>query len=214
MTPARRGRVAHVVPGRIRVTLSREDLTPEFGRELSETLTALPGISGVRVAPLTGSVVIRYDRAATDPATVLEAVRAAGLLSLDPLGGEFGGTAAEPVVPSLTARRLHDAFHDVDVRLAEITNGRWDLRSVFPASLGVLALRRLLAAPGQLGAAPWYVLAWYAFDAYWKLNESGPEFAGTTPGAAGAPEAGTPETQSAQPPPDAPDVDRSDRDGQ
>jgi hypothetical protein len=73
--------------------------------------------------------------------------------------------------PSEVSSRVQGAFQEVDVRLHQLTSGRWNLRSVVPAAFGLLALRAILRDPSALGSAPWYVLAWYAFDSFYKLNE-------------------------------------------
>ena len=39
-----------------------------------------------------------------------------------------------------------------------------------PATFGVLALRQIVTNFGELAGIPWYVLAWYAFDSFWKLT--------------------------------------------
>jgi hypothetical protein len=45
-----------------------------------------------------------------------------------------------------------------------------DLRLLAPLTLGLLALRRAARNGPRLGDAPWYVLAWYAWESYTKLN--------------------------------------------
>jgi hypothetical protein len=80
---------------------------------------------------------------------------------------------------SETSRQVKWVFRDVNLRLAERTGGRWDLRSVMPAALGVLAVRQLINDFGNWGTAPWWVLAWYAFDSFYKLNQQAPDAAAT-----------------------------------
>ena len=169
MIELKRGRVVHAVPGRVRVKLDREELTDEFSGQLRAALMAMPGVEEVRITSRTGSVAIRYDPAELDVDGLMELARAANLLALDAMAEDPYASRRPP--PSLTARRIQRTFHEVDVRLAEITNGRWDLRSVVPAAFGMLALRQLLRDAGAFGSAPWYVLAWYAFDSFWKLNQ-------------------------------------------
>ncbi|HYU18665.1 MAG TPA: cation transporter [Chloroflexota bacterium] len=169
MIELRRARVAHAVPGRVRIKLDRDALTNGFGAELRSGLAAIPGVEEVQVAELTGSVLIRYDPERLDLNRLVERVRAARLLAVDDPGED--PYAAKAVPASLTAQRIQRAFHEVDVRLSELTQGRWDLRSVVPVSFGLLAVREIVRNYGQLGFAPWYVLAWYAFDSFWKLNQ-------------------------------------------
>jgi hypothetical protein len=39
-----------------------------------------------------------------------------------------------------------------------------------PVGLATLSLRELLRTGWEIEAAPWYVLAWYAFDSFIKLH--------------------------------------------
>jgi hypothetical protein len=169
MIELKRGRVVHDVPGRLRVKLNREELTEEFSRELRAALTAVHGVLDVRSNPRTGSVVIHYDAAELDAGGLIDLARAANLLALEALADD--PYAARRVPTSLTAQRIKRTFHEVDVRLSELSSGRWDLRSVVPVAFGALAVRQIIRDFGQLGVAPWYVLAWYAFDSFWKLNQ-------------------------------------------
>jgi hypothetical protein len=170
MMELKRGRVVHALPGRVRIRLRREELTDEFVRELRSALTSLSGVYDVETTPRTGSVVIHYDPAELDAAGLINLARTANLLALDPLPGD-DESFANSQAAGTPAERVVRTFREVDARLAEVTQGRWDLRSLVPAALGLLALRQMVRSFGELGAAPWYVLAWYAFDSFWKLNQ-------------------------------------------
>jgi hypothetical protein len=163
-----RARIVHVVPGRIRVKVNRDDLTEHLGSLLQSALAAMPEIDEVRIQPRTGSVTIYYESTALDVPSLTDRLRTLNLLALDPLI-DPADSGRRPL--SETAAGIHRTFHGVDVRLSELTHGRWDLRSVVPFAFGALALRQFVADAGAFGAAPWYVLAWYAFDSFWKLNE-------------------------------------------
>ena len=169
MATTERGRVVHAVPGRVRVRLDTRPLADDRGSALRRALLALPDIDEVQITPRTASVVIVYDPEAFDTHGLIERLRRARLLALDPPSDDPYAGRGLPL--SETARGIRRTFHGANVRLSEITNGRWDLRSVFPFALGALALRQFVADSGALGAAPWYVLAWYAFDSFWKLNQ-------------------------------------------
>jgi hypothetical protein len=49
-------------------------------------------------------------------------------------------------------------------------HGRADLRTLLPVGLGALAVREVLS--GRAVAAPWYVLAWYAFDSFTRFRQA------------------------------------------
>ncbi|ACB54546.1 hypothetical protein cce_5200 [Crocosphaera subtropica ATCC 51142] len=45
-----------------------------------------------------------------------------------------------------------------------------DLSFLIPFGFGLLAWRQLILKGWQLETIPWYVLAWYAFDSFIKLQ--------------------------------------------
>ena len=163
------GRVAHTVPGRVRIKLNPQALQDDQATTMRLALLALPEIEEVQTTPRTGSIVIFYDAGQLDVHRLIRRLRDARLLALDPPVRDPYAGQTKPL--SETARRIHQTFHGVDMQLSQITSGRWDLRSVMPFALGALALRQLLANPGAIATAPWYVFAWYAFDSFWKLNQ-------------------------------------------
>ena len=75
---------------------------------------------------------------------------------------------------------LTGAVADLDRRIGSATNGLVNLRVLVPASFGALAVVQLLRRGLELGAAPWYVLAFVAFDSYQRLRPSG-RFRNTLP---------------------------------
>jgi Heavy metal associated domain 2 len=54
-------KVAHQVPGRVRMKIPSAKGNPALLDEIQKTFAAIPGIEGVDVNPETGSVVLRYD---------------------------------------------------------------------------------------------------------------------------------------------------------
>ncbi|MBM2810282.1 MAG: hypothetical protein HW416_1041 [Chloroflexi bacterium] len=163
-----RARLVHSLPGRIRARVPREQLTPQVVAQLTTALLELADIFDVTSNLQTGSLVIWYDATQLDTSGLIELVREAGLYILDVISTpqhnpQYGA-------PSEVASLIQDAFRGFDARLGELSEGKVDLRSAFPIALGALAARQFLANPGQLGAAPWYVIAWYALDSFWKFN--------------------------------------------
>ncbi|MES1023619.1 DUF5132 domain-containing protein [Gloeocapsa sp. BRSZ] len=65
-----------------------------------------------------------------------------------------------------------DVFTEFNAQVKEMTNGVADLRLLLPLGLSAIALRQLLTKGLQIEEIPWYVLAWYAFDSFTKLNET------------------------------------------
>jgi hypothetical protein len=68
------------------------------------------------------------------------------------------------------ASDLTTAISDLNKQVGLATNGVVDLRLLVPVGLGALAIRQLLRNGLQIEAAPWYVLAYYAFDSFIKLH--------------------------------------------
>jgi hypothetical protein len=169
MTDPRRARLVHAVPGRLRLRLERNDLTDEFIQAIERAFLTTDGVREVQVTPQTGSVVVRFDPAQLDPERLMAQNRLRQLLAVE--RADRPEDLKKTVPTSHTAARIQHAFHEVDVRLSELSKGRWDLRSVVPATFGLLALRQIVTNFGELAGIPWYVLAWYAFDSFWKLNE-------------------------------------------
>lgn len=68
------------------------------------------------------------------------------------------------------ARDLINIISDVNTDVGRITNGVVDLRLLLPLGFSALAVRQLFIKGLQMDEIPWYVLAWYAFDSFMKLN--------------------------------------------
>jgi len=74
---------------------------------------------------------------------------------------------------SETATGVMSAMAELNERVRWMTNGAADLRLLLPLGLGALALRQVLDKGFELEEIPWYTLAWYAFDSFVKLHNSG-----------------------------------------
>jgi hypothetical protein len=59
---------------------------------------------------------------------------------------------------------------DINDDVGRLTNGVADLRLLVPLGLSLLTMRQLIERGIQLEEIPWYILAWYAFDSFMKLN--------------------------------------------
>ncbi|MGF1478564.1 MAG: DUF5132 domain-containing protein [Cyanophyceae cyanobacterium] len=75
-----------------------------------------------------------------------------------------------PQETSEVAGEILKAASELNAQVGRLTQGQLDLRLLVPLGLGTLALRQLLVRGLQLDELPWYVLAWYAFDSFTKLN--------------------------------------------
>ncbi len=61
---------------------------------------------------------------------------------------------------------------NLNQRVKTATKDAVDLRFLVPFGFGILAMRQLAVKGWQLELIPWYVLAWYAFDSFIKLNST------------------------------------------
>ena len=157
--------VVHLSPGRLRLRVRREALENAALQEAERALAELPAVHEVRKNPAARSVLVRYDDEAADLADLLAAVTGAGVL-VAPIDGTDATRARTSLGDAIAAigRRA-------DQRVAELSNGAADLRTLVPIGLAALAARQIMA--GQFGAVPGYVLLWYAFDAFNKLRKPG-----------------------------------------
>ena len=152
-------RVMSAAPGRVRMRAvgaeGRRSLAP-----VAEKLRASAEVTSVDVRERSASVVVRFDpvHASAVADRLLELgidLRASG-------GSASAGGPAAPVVAAVAS-----ANRAVGRRL----DGT-DLRDLVPLGLGLMAARRALRSKERLRDAPWYVLAWYASETFWKLRVS------------------------------------------
>ncbi|MBD2296712.1 DUF5132 domain-containing protein [Anabaena sphaerica FACHB-251] len=71
---------------------------------------------------------------------------------------------------SEAAKDLINVMSDINADVGRMTNGVADLRVILPLGVGLLSLQQLLRKGLQLEEIPWYILAWYAFDIFTRLN--------------------------------------------
>ena len=172
-------KVAHALPGRIRVKISRLKGDPAFGRELQERLSDVRGIQRVEVHPVTGSVLVLY---AAEELDSLEALMSlAG--SLAPLFPELNMSELQAWLDSFghnstfgdhsngqpsVAARLSTFFGALNQEVGKSTGGL-DLRLLLPLILFFFGIRGLLVAE-KVTIPAWYDLLWFAFGTFFMLN--------------------------------------------
>lgn len=165
-------RVVHAIPGRVRVKISRLKENPVLVREVQERLSDIQGIRRVEVNPITGSVLILYDRTEFESLDSLLSL-AAGLSPLfpdlefsevegwlTPANGDGNATSV--------AERLATSFGSLNTKVGETTGGI-DLKLLLPLTLFLLGIRGVLVA-GKGVFPTWYDLLWFAFGTFFMLN--------------------------------------------
>jgi hypothetical protein len=159
------GVILHSSPGRFRLRVSAEDLWGDALERAERALVETRGVREVKRSPVTRSVLLEFDPDTVGLPTLLDAVREAGV------DVHFEDDAPQNEATD-NDQSLGDSigafFTSADARVRSALHGKADLRTLVPVGLGVLALREVLA--GRAAAAPWYVLAWYAFDSFNKLR--------------------------------------------
>jgi Heavy metal associated domain 2 len=132
--------------------------------QFSSTFKALfPQIDKIRTNAQTGSITVYYEREQVNFEEVLSQLQNLGILIEDP-----------PKILSETSKaaaNLKSMMAGLNQRVKQVTEGEVDLRFLIPLLFSLLALRQLFSKSPRLKTAPWYILAWYAFDSFLKLND-------------------------------------------
>lgn len=158
--------LVHSSPGRIRLRVKPEDLGSPKLSGVRQRLTALPGVREVQLNPFARSILVLYDDDSIDPSTLLRAIGQAGVTVVPDSSLAGRGLMSRPLDESIVS-----FFGSADEKLRRQSDGFVDLRTLAPVALAALAAREMLS--GRLGAAPWYVLLWYAFNSFVNLRRPG-----------------------------------------
>jgi len=165
-------KVVHTIPGRVRVKLSQIKENPALAREVHERLSAVQGIQRAEVNPITGSILVLYDRTQLEPLdSLLSLAEWFGPLfpdfefsDLESLLASANGDGADPSL----AEHLSTIFGSLNAKVGETTGGV-DLKLLLPLTLFLLGVRGLLVA-GKGVFPTWYDLLWFAFGTFFMLN--------------------------------------------
>jgi hypothetical protein len=148
-------------PGRLRLRISQPHRHAAEIKRIADIVQTQSCIHQVRTNISHGSMIINHDG---QPAT-LENI----LTTLLDLGVRFTDITEGN---SEAAEDIKSAIINLNKRFEQATSGEADLRFLFPLGLSILAMRQIVVKGLQLEIIPWYVLAWYAFDSFLKLNNS------------------------------------------
>jgi hypothetical protein len=162
-------RLAHASPGRVRVRVDRAVPDAQALTIVEHALSEPSGRYRLQLNPSTRSLLIGFDPASQPVSQVLEAIEQSGVRLERPEEGPPPELPSDRVALGLT---IDSVTGHLDQWVSERTHGGADLRTLVPVGFGVLALRELVS--GRFVAVPWYALAWYAFDSYWKLRRPNP----------------------------------------
>jgi hypothetical protein len=151
-------------PGRLRFRIAPQHRQLETMAEIASTLKSFfSQVQRVRTRPQTGSITVFYTGDTDSFGEAMMSLEQFGMIVIDRPTGQ---SKASTKVSSVMAR--------ANQWLEFNTEGAVDLRFLVPLLFGLLALRQAFAKSPGLNTAPWYVLAWYAFDSFIKLNQELP----------------------------------------
>ncbi len=146
-------------PGRLRLRISPPHRHPREMQRITNILKAQSQIIQVRTNINSGSIIINHDGKNASLENVLTTLLDLGVTFADITEGN-----------SEAAEDVKRAVINLNKRFEQATSGEVDLRFLFSLGLSMLAVRQILVKGLQLEIIPWYVLAWYAFDSFMKLN--------------------------------------------
>ena len=165
-------RVAHAIPGRLRLQIPALKGNPTLGRELAEHVWSLSGVRWVETNPTTGSLIVLYDTPEAESwRDEMEdmAVSLAPLLpDLDARAVAEWLAAAPGSAGALQTERVGAFFRTVNEQVGSATGGA-DLAFLVPAALVFLGLQRLLFAE-KLHVPQWYDLLWFGLATFMMFN--------------------------------------------
>ncbi|ACB51738.1 hypothetical protein cce_2389 [Crocosphaera subtropica ATCC 51142] len=160
--------ILSITPGRIRIRV------PSFSRHIDSinliivSLKNQLAIESVRSNFQIGSLTIFYNFQSLKAVEIFDKLRELGL--------SFSEKSTQSLIPiphpSQTAIQVTQITKNVNQHIQQASNNIVDLRVLIPLSFGLLAWRQLILKGWQLETIPWYVLAWYAFDSFIKLQNT------------------------------------------
>ena len=155
----------HWMPGRARLRVPKPR-TPARVRHVAGRAGSMRRVKAVTTNAATGSLLLTL--AVDDPIDlVIEDMRLAGLEVIAPLRPQIASVQTQSTGAAVVRRVLSTC----NARLHVATNGHFDMRVAVPTIYALLAIRNLRRRRGRLLDAPWYQLAWWAFDSFFKLHE-------------------------------------------
>jgi Heavy metal associated domain 2 len=151
--------VHHIVGCRIRLKVAAA--TPRLLNEIQERVLKLPGVQSVETNPITGSVLILYDR--KDAIDYCRAVfdRLKDLVTFTP---ESRGNNGDY---STTAIELLQMVKQADDRLRNNSAGRVDLKLLFPLAMVALTVVTL---PMNLQTPLWLSFLMFGFSSFESMH--------------------------------------------
>jgi hypothetical protein len=141
---------------RTRIRLSRKRRHPKEIARIARVLEASPQVSSVLANLNTGTIIVHHTEEALED--IKSRLQDMGVILMAAAGVET------------SAMSLADAISDLEKHLSLGTRDLLDLKLLVPLGFGALAVLQLARQGLQIGSAPWYLLAYFAFESYVKLH--------------------------------------------
>jgi hypothetical protein len=158
-------------PGRIRLRVHHTHRHKHKLEPIGDALKKRVEIYRVKTNIPNGSITVHHGRELLSGEDIRAILKDLGIILVEiteeiPLPLDVNGKSSAAV-------GITKATTDLNQRVKKITRGAIDLRFIMPFTFAVLAWRQLWLRGLQFETIPWYVLAWYSFDSFIKLNQSG-----------------------------------------
>jgi hypothetical protein len=158
--------VASHIPGRLRVRLPRGSHRPQVLKRIKEGLEEQAGIHGVEINQTAGSATVKYDPDVHTGSGIVGLLRdldvvVGTVLKVPHIEGEKGEQGGVTFA---------EALADLNQRLTLFTGIPIDLTILLPLSLAGAGLWLIAVNGLMIETMPGWLLLWFAFDAYLKLN--------------------------------------------
>jgi hypothetical protein len=170
-------KIAHQVPGRVRLKIPAGKGNAELLKQISETFGVIPGIEQIQVNPTTGSVTLYYDTDYHDDfhGSFHHHYAAHGgaehppTTELDELTRRIEDEAEFLAQHSETARALVDFIKKCDREVKLMTNNTIDLKIVFALTIIGFTIFEV----GATAATPvWVTLAIFTLNHFIEMHPS------------------------------------------
>lgn len=159
-------RILSQTPGRIRIRVA---LSPRQREQINLIVVGLKhrsGIERVRANFHSGTITVFHNPKSINSVQILDLLTDLGL-SFSKITPKYPSLTPEY---SMAAIGVTQVTQDLNQKIRQTSNGKVDLGFLIPLSFALLAWRQLIIKGWQLELIPWYVLAWYAFDSFLKLQ--------------------------------------------
>lgn len=172
-------RIAHHIPGRLRVSVSSARGNESFLGEIRDSILSIPGVEGVDTSVMTGSVLVHYDPAlhghfhrrlsAHCEQADLITLNPPAISEVDGLADKVEQEAEFLAAHSKIALAMVNVFGRFDRTIKIATGNMFDLRVLFPLGLAVWAFFK--SGP-KLCTPLWLTLGISAFNSFVALHRS------------------------------------------